>query len=88
MGCAVIKTGHGHITHKRVIDEATLDRVADALGIPAAQRRQFIPSTEAIYIYRGAFRSAGTATSPGTATSAGTPTSPSTPTSPPGGGRP
>jgi hypothetical protein len=66
MGCAVIQTGRGHITHKRVIDEATLDRVAEALGIPAAERRQFISDTEAIYIYRGTFSTAGTPPSPGT----------------------
>jgi len=65
MGCAVIKTGRGHITHKTVIDEATLDRVAEALGIPAADRGQFISDTEAIYIYRGNFQTAGTPPSPG-----------------------
>ena len=59
MGCAVIRTGNRHITHKIVIDEQTLDRVAEALGIPPHERQQFISDTQAIYIYRGAFPSPG-----------------------------
>jgi hypothetical protein len=53
MGCAVIRTHSGHLTHKVIIDEGVLDRVAEALGIPLADRGQIIPRTESIHIYRG-----------------------------------
>jgi hypothetical protein len=55
MGCAVIRTHNGHITHKVVIDETVLDKVAEALGIPPADRGQLIPGTESIHVYRGAW---------------------------------
>jgi hypothetical protein len=59
MGCAVITTHNGHHTHKVKIDEGVLDRVAEALGIPAAERQQFISGTESIHIYRGAWPTPG-----------------------------
>jgi hypothetical protein len=65
MGCAVIRTSNRHITHKMVIDERTLDRVAEALGIPAAQRAQFISDTQSIFVYRGTFPTASAPPSPG-----------------------
>jgi len=53
MGGCVIRTTTRHIVQKMVIDEAKLDAVAAALGIPPAQRSQFISDTEFIHIYRG-----------------------------------
>ncbi len=45
MGCAVIATHNGHHTHKVKIDRGNvLDKVAEALGIPAAERQQLICS--------------------------------------------
>lgn len=68
MAGLVIKTGSRHIVHKVVVDEATLDRVAAALGIPAAERRQFISETESIHVYRNTRGSGG-----GTQTGQGAP---------------
>lgn len=74
MGCAVIKSGNEHVVRKAVIDEATLDRVAELLGISKAERDRIIAGAEAIHIYRGTWSSSGG------------PPSPSAPPSPPGGG--
>jgi hypothetical protein len=64
-GC-VIRTSNRQIVRQMKIDDATLDKVAQALGIPAAERRQFIANTESIQIYRGARPSPGAPPSPGT----------------------
>jgi hypothetical protein len=53
MGGAVIRTHNRQIVHKVVVDERVLDKIAEALGIPAADRGQLIPATESIQIYRG-----------------------------------
>jgi hypothetical protein len=82
MGSAVIRTRNGHHTHKVVVDEAMLDRVAEALGIPPDQRRQLIPGAESIHIYRGTFQPSGSQQTSGAAQSPGATPSPS------GGARP
>jgi hypothetical protein len=71
----VIRTSNRQMVRQIKIDDATLDRVAEALGIPAAERRQFISNIESVQIYRGARPSPGAPPSPGT------------PPSPPAGGR-
>jgi hypothetical protein len=53
MGACVIQTTGGQIVRRVSINADTLDKVADALGIPPAEREQFIAGTEAIHIYRG-----------------------------------
>jgi hypothetical protein len=53
MGGFVITTCDRHIVGKMTIDEATLDKVAEALGIPLNERQQFISGTDSITIYRG-----------------------------------
>lgn len=74
MGGFVITTCDRHIVGKVTVDEATLDKVAEALGIPLNERQQFISGTNSITIYRGRRPS--------------TPTASSTPPTQPGGGRP
>jgi hypothetical protein len=74
MGGCVITTGDRHIVRQITVDQATLDRVAEALGIPPNERQQFIAGTDSILIYRGR--------RPGAQPASGTP-----PTTP-GGGRP
>ena len=64
MGGCVIRTTTRHIVHKMVIDEAKLDAVAAALGIPPADRQQFISDTEFIHIYRGVRPTPGAAPAP------------------------
>ncbi len=52
MSGLVIKTVRRNIVRQVVVDESTLDRVAEALGIPAAEREEFISETESIHVYR------------------------------------
>jgi hypothetical protein len=74
MGGCVITTGDRHIVRQITVDQATLDRVAEALGIPLNERQQFISGTDSILIYRGR--------RPGTPPASGAPPTQS------GGGRP
>jgi len=82
-GCIII-TGDSHIVRQITVDEATLDRVAEALGIPQADRSQFISNTEAIHIYRNTRATPGAPPTPPGAP----PTPPGAPPTPPSGGRP
>lgn len=79
MGCAVIRTHSGHHTHKVIIDEGVLDRVAEALGISPADRRRLISGTKSIHIYRGAWPTPGAPATPDP------PPAPGAPPTPPGG---
>jgi hypothetical protein len=74
MGGCVITMGDRHIVRQITVDQATLDRVAEALGIPLNERQQFISGTDSILIYRGR--------RPGTPPASGAPPAQS------GGGRP
>lgn len=71
-------TRGGRDIHRRVrVDDATLERVAEALGIPPAERPGFISGTQSVHIYRP----------PPSPPSRSTPPTPGAPPSPPGGGR-
>jgi hypothetical protein len=48
----VITRGNRDV-HRRVrVDDATLERVAEALGIPPAERPGFVSGTQSVHIYR------------------------------------
>jgi hypothetical protein len=61
-----VTTGSRHIVRQVTVDEQTLDRVAEALGIPLAERQQFISDTESIHIYRGTREAPGAPPAPPT----------------------
>jgi hypothetical protein len=64
MGGYVVKKSTHHIVRRVVVDERTLERVAEALGIPPAERGEFVAGTESIHIYRGIRPTPGAAPSP------------------------
>jgi hypothetical protein len=81
-----VQTGSRHIVRQMTVDEQTLDRVAEALGIPPAERQQFISETESIHIYRSTRPTPGAPPTPGVPPTPGAPPTPGTPPPPPGGG--
>ena len=52
-GGYVVTTTNRSLVRDVVVDEQTLDKIAELLGIPKAERDQLIPDTRSIYIYRG-----------------------------------
>ena len=67
--------------HRRVrVDDATLERVAEALGIPSAERPGFVSGTQSVHIYRRP-------PTPPSGDAPPTPQSGGTTPTPPGGGR-
>jgi hypothetical protein len=54
-GFAVVTT-EGTLVRKTSVDDQTLNKIADILGISKAERDQLIPVTRSITIYRGGKR--------------------------------
>lgn len=52
-GCVIMSTD-GSLVHHSNVDDKTLDKVAELLGIPKAKRKQLISKTRCIHIYRSA----------------------------------
>jgi len=52
-GGYVVTTTDRTLVRKVVVDEQTLDKIAELLGIPKAERDRLISDTRSIYIYRG-----------------------------------
>jgi hypothetical protein len=52
-GGYVVTASNRTLVHKVKVDDKTLKKIANALGISKADRDQLIASTRAIHIYRG-----------------------------------
>jgi hypothetical protein len=53
-GGYVLTATDGTLVHHANVDDKTLEKVAELLGIPKAKRKQLISKTTSIQIYRGA----------------------------------
>lgn len=56
-GGYVVTASDRTLVHKKSIDEKTLQKIAQLLGIPRAERDQVIAKARSITIYRGGKRS-------------------------------
>lgn len=52
-GGYVLTASDRTLVHKANVDEKTLEKIAELLGIPKAERDELISKTRSIHIFRG-----------------------------------
>ena len=52
-GC-VLTASDGTLVHHSSVDDKTLEKVAELLGVPKAKRKQLVAKTTSIHIFRAA----------------------------------